>query len=177
MGLTNSEKIIILNQTTGAAFFTVDKSKDSVALSYGSPLPNSYGLLIDGYNNYKFPPGTNINILSLGFSVPSGFEFAQISDDTHYYQRIFFEVKYSSDSFRTDINRYNIPFQNYEVALSAYCGLASNNISDYSLFAHFDVNNMPKILMLNVPPSFNGLKFYVPVFVKVQSSYDMVAPS
>lgn len=163
----NSEKIIILSQTFGSARFTVNKAVAKVPIVYTED--SNKGLLIDGNDNSLFPAGTNFNILSLGFGLPFGFEFEKVCDTSYFYQKIYLYYKFL-DGSNILIAPYIIPFQNYEISFNQFVNLGVH-AKKYSLRAYFLHPCDPSVLMLNIPDSFNGLTFNIPIFLKIQSTY------
>lgn len=162
--------ITVLSQMAGSAFFKVDTTKTEVDLSY-TDFSERTGFLVDGYLKSIFKKGCNLNILSVGFTLPFGFEFSKVNDDSKYYQSITLSYVEVVGGLKVKLNELIIPMANYELSMGSYYNLAFIG-KEYELTAVF--SNSPKILMLNIPASFNNLTFYCPIFIKVQMSYDLI---
>lgn len=162
---------IILSQTDGAAYFTVDTNAFNVPLV----LPNNYGLLKAGDDSSFIPAGNNINLISMGIIMPIGFNIFPASDNTYFYQKIELywfprnETKYFS-------NEYIMPWTDYEMNINQFLPFGNNQSKDYQLYANFNIDNMPKISMLGVPKELDEMVFNVPIFVKIQASTRLVQP-
>lgn len=171
-------KIFVLSQTDSCAYF------DAVAEGGTANLitPNisaggwdKKGILTDAYYKNIFPAGCNINILSIGFRMPHGFEFEHHVDAVKFYTIAHIGyIDEDEKTVRKDLEKIIMPLENYELNFPIYRSLGSM-AKKFVMFAHFPdqvINGYtPKILMLNVPDAFVGKRFYVPIFMKIAVNY------
>lgn len=167
--MINNALTYIMSQTAGAAFFTVDNTKESVQIQ----LPLNSGLLHAGNMASIVPGGNNLNLITIGFSMPLGFDIFPISDDQFFYQRIKLFWKHATGQ-KIEYFQYIMPFENFEMSINTFLSFGSLSAENYQLFATFDPDHLPSVSMLGVPDQLNEKKLFVPIFIKVQATLAMI---
>lgn len=171
---------IMRPRETVCPFFEVDNTLDYVLVDFGDVEPY-YMENADKKSVFHF--GDNFNLLSIGVSMPLGFEhYSQVRDpggnifNTPYLilALITTSAPFTENEFVP--NRYSLPFGNYELSINQYIYTSLQfQGTDYHV-----VIRPPKpgeqeirISMLNVPDSLNGKTFpYIP-FAKIEHSIEL----
>lgn len=151
-------------QTIGSARFTVDLAQEKVILIIKPEDESTFANPRDGLMRI----GDNFILLSMGVSLPFGFELDKIVDDDNIYQNVSIYCYTNNDTSLDKIILFNsfIPFANYELSINMFIRVPY----DIQLYGRF--NPYPSgdiyISMAGVPEIFDGKTFNVPIFLKVQ---------
>lgn len=160
--------------------FTVDNTVDWVLVDF----PPSTPLRMQNSDEKKsFRPGDNFNILSVGVSLPLGFEFySQVvtplgSDFNLPFLRLNL-IGILPPNVIKDIvpNAYALPFGNYELSINQYVNvLELYGEEPFSLAIRSPLPNDQeiRISMLNVPDSLNGKIFPYIAFAKIEHTFEL----
>ncbi len=173
MAITESNKIEIMGQLSGAASFTCNNAVDKVPLTVGG------GVLWSGTKKSVFKNGDAFTLLSLGFTAPLGFEFYNVSDSNNFLQSIEFGlVPVGNEVYigNEPLDKVFLPFASYELANGTYYKNSAFTGQNYRIFAKFSTDGTPEISMLNVPNSLNGKTFLMPIFMKIQHTESLWVP-
>jgi len=151
-------------QTLGAARFTCDVSQEKVLLRV-KPMDEC---IFKNPSDGLMRAGDNFILLSMGFSLPFGFELDKIVDDDYIYQNLL--IYYYEDNDPTKLVKplFNsfIPLPNYEFSINNFIRVPI----DFQLYGRFEPFPATEIYisMAGVPDIFDGKEFHVPIFLKVQ---------
>jgi len=171
--------IDILSQSSDqAAFFTVNNALPYVSLQ--KPLfPNS-GRLETAEGLCFFTRLDNYTLLSLGIVLPLSFELYDTIINPLIPPVIGLPeiAMYYSTPFNPPVayQRIQIPFLNYEMNYGKTYMIPDVFAFDFFIHGIISPVHDLRISMLNIPAALNTLKFYCPVFVKIQHTIELKLP-
>lgn len=158
--------ILIQNTAYPAGFtagqFTVNNAVNYVPLVYTGTA--SQHILTTGYYEKLFDIADNFEVVSLGFSIPSGFSMWE--------QFAKFDMMYKSNGaevYFPGLERLCVPFENYELPINSFYNVKDLNMDDKKIGVKIlnPTGNNLNISMIGVPAALNGLVFPVSAFVKI----------
>lgn len=170
--------IDILSHNGEAAFyFTVDVATNFVFLNRHA---NAEAILSNfGATRDKFKHADNIKILSIGCSLPLGFEFWEndaAGEPFTPFCYLFIKKGTAAFGVKTSIDpgAVHIPFANYEMSFGMFYDEGVTMGESYNLLAEFNDDDFPqRISMLNVPAALDEMVFHCPIFAKVEHTLIM----
>jgi len=145
----------------GTIFFTVDKTKDKVILSYPAE-----PIFRNTENLYWFDAGDNFQLLSYIFVLPMCFRFYTRNNINNY-----IKLEYQEDGIgiKRDFAKLFLPFENYEMNSGNFYNFATALPDEKTKFKLLgSLNQDMEISMYNVPDDLEGVSFPVQVFIKVR---------
>jgi len=176
------EIIDILTQPeTESAYFDVDTALADV------PIVTQDGFVVPAIDNVlgrrAFNWRDNFIILSCGVSLPAGFSFSEFAGQVRPYVLLAYSwasdlgTKYLIGS-ASDSLLY-LPLPDYEFSLGTYVDVGSfngggNPGENFVLSCGLSGNE--RISMVGVPAAYQGLRFYVPTFLKILHNLPMRLP-
>lgn len=151
---------VLTQEAANANTFVINNGFDSVAVTAG----NGKVTNAEGYKYFK--AGDNVNILSMGFYIPMGFDIYGTNEN----------IKFSINGYNTLgiisflmlPGIFTIPFSNYEMAT----GVFTLGVSQKIQLAHSIFNSL-NISMIGVPAALNTKTFKIFSFFKVEHTLPM----
>lgn len=148
--------------------FTVDNTVDSVPVETDddstSRLSNPTGEI--------FTAGDTMEILSMGFKMPSGYTLVGQAEPFQQRSIILAQLSVGASFPLPVFNSYYM-FENYEHAIGQYIPMIAE--LDFTLEMYID--EIGDVSMLNVPDSENGKTYYIEPFAKIRHSINLEAYS
>jgi hypothetical protein len=179
---------ILSTEDKDSLFFTVNTAVNSVPLEYPQGLPANSGNLYNPNKQTLFTLLDHITLLSIGIVLPLNFQLYHYSNDleTNQWQglpEIKFSAREAISGNEHEINRFFVPFADYELNMNLYENFNPADISQTFqlralLLIRWDAGftiSSPRISMINCPAALNGEKFYVPIFCKVMHTVPISA--
>lgn len=171
---------IMRPRETTSPFFVVDNTQDFVLVEFPAVTP-SYMENADKKHIFHF--GDNFNLLSIGVSLPLGFEYysqvlvpgGNVFNTPYLILALLIPVPpYTENLFIP--NRYSLPFGNYELSINQYI-YTSLQFQGVNFFVNIrpplPAEQEIRISMLNVPDELNGKSFPYSPFAKIEHSIEL----
>jgi len=161
-------------------FFTVNNTVDFVEVQFTDVA--NYAMS-NAEGKYRLAIGDNFNILSLGVSIPLGFEhYQQVTNPggsiTLPYLILSVKPQIISAAEQPFLpEKISLPFENYELSINQYIYTSSSFINVHAILSIRPPTTSEqgvRISMLNVPDSLNGKTFSYSPFVKIEHSFELV---
>jgi hypothetical protein len=173
---------ILMQSRACRAYFDVDTGVPSVPLTYDiDPFMKHLDLaepILDQSGFWCFQPGDNLEILSLGVSLPLSFELINETNGKSNSLGLGYILPVSMNHDQTKQYNMFLPFANYEIALGSFLSMVYPNelfALSLDLAGMYDIMpaNRPQISMLNIPSALNENRYYVSTFIKVRHTLDL----